>query len=77
MKKNKVGRPTKDIVGELLAKPIVEDFSTEKITNAWGEVIPIQPEDIVDELDRMEGFNTHTRYNSDEAEFEFMGDNNY
>lgn len=56
------GRPKKDIVKELLVKPVVDDFSTEKVTNAWGECIPVQKHDIEEELGFMEGFKTYERY---------------
>jgi hypothetical protein len=60
--KGKRGRPRKDIVKELLNKPVVDDFSSEKVTNAWGECIPVHEEDIMEELGMMEGFNTYERY---------------
>lgn len=63
-----------DVVTQLLDNEVDDNV---KLTGAWGEVIPVNDEDLADELGRMEGFNTHSRYNSHDDEFEFMGDNNY
>jgi hypothetical protein len=71
MKKNKTIK--KDIVTEL----IDNDVDEPKLTNAWGEVIVAGEDDINEELDHMEGFHTHNRYNSHDEEFDFMNDNHY